>query len=253
MYRDAHNALDERDRAVGAILIGEALIASCECAHAVGTTDGPEAWRAIREAHDAFPEIWRSFDRARRELARRGVSVTGYDELRPHVHTRLGTAQEDSEVVRVDPAALDDARRAAHELRLAVPGTDWVAIEQRTSGLVHAPLAPSHRSRVILGAVAAVLAMVCLVWTASLVPRPRPDRGDAMRREIAGIAQQRKLRIIALQANLVDRCDPPSAHELAKQLIMDGRGADARQFAALYTTHCGEDPVVVHWASAPVR
>src|SRR5882724_5457002 len=110
MYRDAPTALDERDRAVGAILIGEALLASCERARVVGRAAGPQAWRAIREAHDDFPEIWRSLDRARQVLARRGVNVTGYDELRPHARTRLASGGDDADAVRVDPAALDDAR-----------------------------------------------------------------------------------------------------------------------------------------------
>ena len=56
MYRDAKASLDERDRAVGAILIGEALITSCERAQVLGETAGPSAWRAIRDAHDDFPE-----------------------------------------------------------------------------------------------------------------------------------------------------------------------------------------------------
>lgn len=258
MYRDAPAALDERDRAVGAILIGEALLVSCERARVLARSVGPEAWRAIRDAHDEFPEIWRSLDRARAVLARRGVNVTGYDELRPHVRTCLGGPGSDgpdgdAEVVLVDPAALDDARRATDALKLAVPGADWAAIEQRTSGLVHAPLVHRRRNRLVLGSAVAVFAVVIGAWIASLAPREKPDRRDALRRELAEISQQRKLRIIALQASLVDRCDPPAAHELAKQLVMDGRGLDARQFAALYAERCGDDPVVDHWASAPLR
>ncbi|HEX3474300.1 MAG TPA: hypothetical protein VHT91_04615 [Kofleriaceae bacterium] len=258
MYRDAPAALDERDRAVGAILIGEALLASCERARVLGRSVGPEAWRAIRDAHDEFPEIWRSLDRARAVLARRGVNVTGYDELRPHVRTHLASPGSagpdgDTEVVLVDPAALDDARRATDALKLAVPGTDWAAIDQRTSGLVHAPLVHRRRNRLVLGAAVAVFAVVIGAWIASLAPREKLDRRDALRRELAEISQQRKLQIIALQASLVGRCDPPAAHELARQLVMDGRGLDARQFAALYAGRCGADPVVDRWASAPLR
>jgi hypothetical protein len=186
-------------------------------------------------------------------LARRGVNVTGYDELRPHARTHLAApVPGGADVVLVDPAALDDARRATDALKLAVPGADWAGIEQRTSGLVHAPLVHHRRNRLILGGVVAVFAIVVGSWIASLAPREKPDRAGALRREIAGIAQQRKLKIIALQASLVDRCDPPAAHELAKQLVMDGRGLDARQFASLYAERCGEDPVVAHWASAPL-
>jgi len=256
MYRDAPAALDERDRAVGAILIGEALLVACERARVVGRSAAPEAWRAIRDAHDDFPEIWRSLDRARAVLARRGVNVTRYDELRPHVRIHLAAVGPDDDgdaAVLVDPAALDDARRATDALKLAVPGADWAAIEQRTSGLVHAPLVQRRRNRLILAAAVALFVAVIGAWIASLTPRDKPDRSDAFRREIAEIARQRKLKIIALQARLIDRCDPPAAHELARQLVMDGRGLDTRQFAALYAERCGEDPVVARWASAPLH
>ena len=261
MYRDAPAALDERDRAVGAILIGEALLASCERARVLGQSAGSGAWRAIRDAHDDFPEIWRSLDRARAVLARRGVNVTGYDELRPHARTHLAASRSDgpegpdrdAEVVLVDPEALDDARRATDALKLAVPGADWAAIEQRTSGAWTSPLVHRRRNRLVLGSAVAVFAVLIGAWIASLAPREKPDRTSALRRELAVLSQQRKLRIIALQARLVDRCDPPAAHELARQLVMDGRGLDARQFAALYAGRCGDDPVVDHWASAPLR
>jgi hypothetical protein len=252
MYRDARIDLDERDVAVGAILIGEALIASCERARELGQAASSDAWRAIRDAHDDFPEIWRSLDRARQALAQRGVNVTGYDELRPHVHTRLAALGADVEEVRVDPAALDDARRATDELKLAVPGADWAAIERRTCGLVHAPLIRRRRNRLVVGGLVAVFAVAVLAWGASLAPHPRPNPSEAMRREIADIVQQRKVKIIELQAALGDRCDPPRARELTKQLMMDGRGDDARQFAEIYTARCGEDLVVERWASAPL-
>jgi hypothetical protein len=251
MYRDAPATLDERDRAVGAILIGEALIASCERAQVLGESDGPPAWRAIRDAHDDFPEIWRSLDRARHVLARRGVNVTGYDELRPHVRTRLATSGDDPDAVHVDPAALDDARRATDELKLAVPGADWAGIEQRTTGLVHAPLVRRRRNRIIAGALIAAFTIAVLSWVSAIVPGKRPDRAAAMRRELADITQQRRLHIIELERSLGDRCDPPMARELTKLLVMDGRGPAARAFAEIYTPRCGADPVVARWANAP--
>lgn len=249
MYRDAHATLDERDGAVGAILIGEALIASCERARRLGESHGLEAWRAIRDAHDEFPEIWRSLDLARTVLARRGVNVVAYDELRPHVCTRLATS-DDADGVRVDPVALDDARRAAGELRLAVAGADWAAIERRTSGLVKAPQLRS-RNRAIAGGFIALFVVAAVMWVSSLEPRPRLDRDAAMRREIAGIAQQRRVKIVELQHALGETCTPAIAHELAKQLVMDGRNDDARSFAEVYTERCGGDPVILRWANAP--
>jgi len=254
MYRDAKPSLDERDRAVGAILIGEALISSCERARQIGTRRGPEAWRAIRDAHDEFPEIWRSLDRARHVLAGRGINVIGYDELRPHVRTRLATGSDDPEddAVQVDPIALDDARRATNELKLAVPGADWAAIERRTSGLVRAPLSLRRRNRLIVSAVVVAFTVVVLSWVSAMVPHKRPGRYDAMRRELAEIAQQRKAKIADLQRSLGEGCAPPQAHELAKQLVMDGRSAEAKRFASGYIARCGDDPVVVHWANAPL-
>jgi len=258
MYRDAPTTLDERDDAVGAILIGESLIASCERARTIGDTHRPEGWRAIRDAHDDFPEIWRSLDRARKVLARRGVNVIGYDELRPHVRTRLATSGDDAEAVRVDPAALDDARRATNELKLAVPGTDWAAIDRRTSGLVHAPLQKRQGIRLVAGAsfgLFALFAVAAVLWVSALAPQTKRDPDAAMaamRHELAGIAQQRRVKIIELQRALADRCDADQAHELAKQLVMDGRSSDAKSFAADYTARCGDDLVVVHWANAPL-
>jgi len=252
MYRDANTALDERDRAVGAILIGEALIAACERAQVIGDVHGPESWRAIRDAHDDFPEIWRSLDRARQVLASRGINVIGYDELRPTVRTRLATSGDaDPETIRVDPAALDDARRGADQLKLAVPGADWAAIERRTSGLVKAPLLRRRRNRWLVAALAVPFTLAVLAWGSYLAPHPRPDPNAAMRRELAEIAQQRRVKIGALQQSLGERCDPPQAHELAKLLVMDGRSDDAKTFAAAYTSRCGDDAVVMNWANAP--
>jgi hypothetical protein len=254
MYRDATAALDECDRAVGAILIGEALIASCERARLLGQTARPDAWRAIRDAHDDFPEIWRSLDRARAELARRGINVTGYDELRPHVRSRLATATDElhADDVQVDPAALDDARRATDELKLAVPGADWAAIDRRTIGLVAAPLVQRRRNRLILVGFAIAFGFVALTWLSALAPRHRVDRRDAMRQELAQIADQRRVQIVELQRAMDGRCDAPTARELAKQLVMDGRGLDAREFAVEYAQRCGADVVVAHWANAPL-
>jgi hypothetical protein len=253
MYRDAKATLDERDGAVGAILIGEALIASCERAQTIGASGGAEAWRAIRDAHDDFPEIWRSLDRARHVLAQRGVNVIGYDELRPTVRSRLATANDDdADAVRLDPVALDDARRAAEELKLAVPGADWAAIDRRTSGLVGSPLLRTQRNRLIAGGLIGLFVAAVLTWISALVPAKKPDRNAEMRRELAEITVQRRFKIIELQGSLFERCDATRAHELTKQLVMDGRSTDAKQFAASYTARCGEDSDVERWANAPL-
>src|SRR5262245_32067369 len=124
MYRDTATALDEHDRAVGAILIGEALVAQCERnvgrARDQRLSHTHDRWTAMREIHDDYPEIWRQLDRARAVLAARGANTAGYEELRPHVRPTLALPSEKHETA-LDPEALDDARRAIAELKLAVP------------------------------------------------------------------------------------------------------------------------------------
>ncbi|HUJ57683.1 MAG TPA: hypothetical protein VLX92_04310, partial [Kofleriaceae bacterium] len=147
MYRDLSTDLDERDRAVGAILMGEALVDGCEraVARAGGeSTPPPERWRAIAHVHDAYLDIWRHLDQARRVLADRGANTMAYDELRPNVRRAATNPGLDGERA-VDCDALEDARRAIGELKLAVPGADWDAIDARTQGLVNAPL--GHRAK----------------------------------------------------------------------------------------------------------
>src|SRR3954469_8676170 len=149
MYRDSGNALDEHDRAVGAILIGEALVAQCDRAVSrirdPRLSSAPDKWRAMREVHDDYPEIWRQLDRARSVLAARGANTAGYEELRPHVRPTLALPSERNDA-EIDTAALDDARRAIGELKLAVPGADWKAIAKRTTALVDTPqLHRKHR------------------------------------------------------------------------------------------------------------
>ncbi len=246
MYRDTSASLDEHDRAVGAILIGEALVDACEAAAAKSRgTDAPqERWRALAEANDAYPEIWRHLDRARRVLANRGINTAAFDEMRPHAAKAVTRGST------IDGVALDDAKRAIAELKLVVPGADWDAIEARTAGLVNAPLS-RRRQRVVLAAIIGVIALGVITWAASIVPEHRQSRREQMRNELAEIAQQRKVKIDELRFMLGNRCEPTQAHELVKLLVLDGRGPDARDFGTDYITRCGEDEVIEHWAHAP--
>ncbi len=251
MYRDASTALDEHDRAVGAILIGEALVEECERAAARSTGNAgapePERWRALTSVHDTYPEIWRHLDRARRVLSQRGANTAGYDELRPHARRAPSVAGEET----VDACALDDAKRAIAELKLAVPGADWAAIETRTAGLVSAPLSRQRRNRLAIGVLLASLALGVTAWRFA-IPRPsRVNKAAVMRQEIATIQVERKVKIEWLRGALGDRCEPAIAHELVKQLVLDGRTTDANAFGTDYIVRCGEDSVVDHWAHAP--
>lgn len=253
MYRDTATALDEHDRAVGAILIGESLVAQCERnvdrARDRRVSHTHDRWTAMREIHDDYPEIWRQLDRARAVLAARGANTAGYEELRPHVRPTLALPSDKHETA-LDLEALHDARRAIAELKLAVPGADWKAIAKRTTALVDSPQLHKHH-RLAVGTVLTVLALAIVTWFAAIQPEKKPDPAAAMRREIAAIADQRKIRIQILGGVVDRRCEATLAHEYVKLLVMDGRGSDAEMFADDYLGRCGEDTVVENWANAP--
>jgi hypothetical protein len=252
MYRDSANALDERDRAVGAILIGEALVDECHrAACLIRATDAPlshnERWRTITDVHDTYPEIWRHLDRARSLLATRGANTTRYDELRP----RAKRAPTNAEGTDIDNAALDDARRAIEDLKLAVPGADWKAINERTTHLLDKPLARAKGQRAIVATIIVLFLFAVAGWLIAIIPERKIDRREVMRRELAEISEQRKVRIHMVRAELGMRCDVERARELAKLLVMDGRTTDANSFGMDYLSRCGDDEVVDNWAHAP--
>ena len=252
MYRDSAAALDEHDRAVGAILIGEALVEQCERAAVKvkrpETSSDPERWRAVDSVNDAYPEVWRHLDRARRVLAKRGANTVGYDELRPNVQR----AATDGDTQHIDECALDSAKRAIAELKLAVPGADWDAIAARTDGLVHAPLGRKRdRARLAVGAVIGAFVLAVFAWFLSIVPEHKPSHAAQMRRELGTVVQHRKERIAFLQAELGDRCLMPTARELVRQLAEDGRTEDAKQLGEIFLSRCGYDRSIDNWAHAP--
>jgi hypothetical protein len=252
MYRDSATALDEHDRAVGAILIGEALVATCDrAASRIRADDTPihDRWRAVADVHDAYPEIWRHLDRARAVLAGRGANTAKYDELRPHAR-RAATGNDDAEP-EIATAALDDAKRAIAELKIAVPGADWAGIDRRTDGLVRAPLSRRRRHRIAVATVLGAFALVTSTWLYGMIPERKPDRGEVLRSELRQIAFERKVRIEVLGAQLGNHCDAPRAEELTRLLAQDGR-ASVKTFAALYTAQCGDDPLIDKWANAPI-
>jgi hypothetical protein len=252
MYRDSANALDERDRAVGAILIGEALVDECQrSATLIRATDAPlshnERWRKITDVHDTYPEIWRHLDRARSVLATRGANTRRYDELRP----RAKRAPTNAEGTDIDNGALDDARRAIEDLKLAVPGADWKAIQERTNHLVDKPLARAKGQRAIVMAVVFLFLFAVAGWLVAIIPARKVDRRAEMRKELTEISAQRKVRINFVRVELGMRCDLDRARELTKLLAMDGRNVEANSFGMDYLARCGDDEVVDNWAHAP--
>jgi hypothetical protein len=251
MYRDSANALDERDRAVGGILISETLVDEIKrAATVIQSSDSAlshqERWRSITGVHDTYPEIWRHLDRARDILAGRGANTLAYDEMRPHAR-RAPTNGEGN----IDPAAVDDARRAIEDLKLAIPGADWKGIAKRTDGLVEGRLARGRHQRTILMAAITMFVLGLVAWGVSIMPHHKISRREAMRRDLTEISQQRKIRIDFARVELGMRCDALRARELTKLLAMDGRMTDALSFGTDYITRCGDDAVVDNWAHAP--
>lgn len=118
------------------------------------------------------------------------------------------------------------------------------------------PPVGSLRARGQLPAIAGAVLVTMLTLggaAAQLVPggRPPPPR-RAIDDDLAAIVKERRIRIAELQAGApTDRCHPPSARELARLLVMDGQGPDARRFADAYEQRCGEDPIVQKWRDAP--
>ena len=250
MYRDEAFALDEHDRAVGSILIGESLMAQCErSADRIRNPHDPERWRAMREIQDDYPEIWRQLDRAREILAARGVNTMKYEERRPHVRRSVAVESEDHSQ-SVDVEALEDARRAIAELKLAVPGADWKAIAKRTQDMVELPELRRRNRLPVFGIVSFVVLAVA-TWFMSSIPDPKVDERELMRQELTEVASQRKVKIRYLALAIGERCDAPVAHEYVKLLVMDGQGDQAERFADGYLGRCGEDTVVENWANAP--
>jgi hypothetical protein len=249
MYRDSATALDERDRAVGAILIGEALVDEIKRADATIRAEmlsHHDRWRTITDVHDTYPQIWQHLDRARNVLATRGANTHNYDELRPHARRAPTNGDGD-----IDVAALDDVRRAIEDLKLAVPGADWKGIAVRTNGLSREKLARPRGQRVMLWVAVAMFVFGLVTWAITIIPEKKVNKREAMRRELTELTQQRKLKIEMLRVELGQRCDLDRARDLAKQLAMDGRNVDALAFGSAYIARCGDDPVVDNWAHAP--
>jgi hypothetical protein len=248
MYRDDAIDLDEHDRAVGAILIGEALIAQCD-AKSYLAKDDPKRWRAMRDLHDDYPEVWRQLDRAKRILEKRGANTMGYEELRTHVKPSVVVSGKDDDQ-SVDHDALDDARRAIGELKLAVPGTDWKGITKRTNDLAATPRL-RKRHNFVASLIVSGFMLGIAGWFFAIVPEKKVDQREVMRQEIADVAAQRVQRIERLGLVINNICDPNTAHEYIKLLVLDGQKDAAVAFSEDYKGRCGDDRVVENWAKAP--
>lgn len=112
---------------------------------------------------------------------------------------------------------------------------------------------PSCRARVpwvrLALLVAAMLVMFAHVGATMLLPTRHPTHADRLRADQQALIAARRERILKLLSE-GDGCHPSIAHELAKALVFDGQSA--RAYAADYEHRCGEDPVIEHWAAAPI-
>jgi hypothetical protein len=111
-----------------------------------------------------------------------------------------------------------------------------------------------HRRRQLIAPIALAVGVLFTLGTsaAQIIPVTRPPTPTSLRDELATIARQRWARLGELRtAGSDQRCDPPTAHELVKLLVMDGQWANARSFADVYEARCGEDPEVRRWGNAP--
>lgn len=255
MYRDSSHRPADHDRAVGAIQIADGLLA--DCASAAAQLGSPERlerherWDALRTLHDRYPELWNQLDAGRRILASRGANTTGYDELRRGVNPMAiakvdGSRPIDPEMFR---PLLDDARCALEELRLAIPGADWQAIDARARTLAATRI--GRRGRLVFAALVSGFVLAFSVWGVSMMPKLRVSAGAQLRVELAQIVEDRRARIDELHTAIGDTCDRPRVLELLRLYVMDGRFEDAKAYGDRYETQCGEDMAVRKWANAP--
>jgi hypothetical protein len=247
MYRDDSTLLDEHDRAVGAIQIADGLILDClKASKQLARTE--HRWRAVREIHDDYGEVWRQLDGARRLLASRGANTMGFDELRAQVVPVLALKEDG-----VETAPLEDARRAVAELRLAIPGADWKGIEARTRGLATGVNFVRRGQYLALAGVAAMIVLTIGAWAAGFSPAqrvdPRVEQRKAMTKELAGVVVDRRDRIEQLALMIGGRCDPPNVIEYVKLLAKDGRWDEAYGYGEDYMRRCGDDPTVKTWSA----
>ena len=87
------------------------------------------------------------------------------------------------------------------------------------------------------------------VAAAIFAPKAK-TRAEIWETERADIIDTRRAAIVDLRTK-VDHCEAANAHELARQLVMDGRFDEVHFFAQGYQAKCGVDPVVDHWGNAP--
>ncbi len=109
----------------------------------------------------------------------------------------------------------------------------------------------SVRARTPWWSLAGILFVVLLTLgnaAANMIPYHIPTARELQQQEQRRVAEARRARIATLLA-APDRCNAPTARELARLLVFDGRSA--RAYADDYERRCGADPIIERWRDAP--
>ena len=85
---------------------------------------------------------------------------------------------------------------------------------------------------------------------ANMIPGHFPTPRERARAEQETVADARRARIVSLLV-AGDHCHAPTARELARAIVYDGRSAAV--YADDYERRCGADPIVRRWGDAPVE
>jgi hypothetical protein len=113
------------------------------------------------------------------------------------------------------------------------------------------PISVRQRGQVAPMAAVSLLVLVTLASAGAntISIHRRPSAAELRAAEQRAQIVDRRVRIAELLAQ-GDRCTPAIAHELARDLVFDGRSA--RAYADDYEARCGIDPEIEHWRDAPV-
>ncbi len=126
-----------------------------------------ELANALGEARQLYPEIWSHLDDARRALARRGITVLAYDELRSSTAAQQGGVLDVEVTDRTKTAWMNaeghaTAAFACNQLRAALPEVDWQALEAADAAALAAgaSLGPSRATKIVFYILAGALALL---------------------------------------------------------------------------------------------
>jgi hypothetical protein len=112
------------------------------------------------------------------------------------------------------------------------------------------PKVPRKISYLSLAGIFLVMAMTLANAAANMLPGHFPTAREKARAVQEDVAAARRVRIVWLLEH-TGSCDAPSARELARALVFDGRSAVP--FAIDYEGRCGDDPIIDRWREASLK